>query len=182
MKRKIPVWIIALFAAAPALCLLAPVLALAAPPEIANVIKSDKPYGEGHMNFLFIKAYNARLWTDAPTWSMDAPFAMEITYGMGFNTDDLTGRTIKEMKTVDPAISDADVAKLTPQLNTVYPPVKSGDRLVALYVPGKPVMFSHNGQPTGSIAGDSFTKDFFGIWLSPNSSAPGLRKDLLKLK
>ena len=65
--------------------------ALAAPPEIANVIKSEKPYGEGHMNFLFIKAYNARLWTDAPTWSMDAPFAMEITYGMGFDTDDLTG-------------------------------------------------------------------------------------------
>jgi hypothetical protein len=60
--------------------------------------------------------------------------------------------------------------------------VKSGDRLVALYVPGKPVMFSHNGEPTGSIAGDSFARDFFGIWLSPNTSAPSLRKDLLRLK
>jgi len=175
MDHKIALFALALFVSATA-------PALAAPPEIANVIKSDKPYGEGHMNFLFIKAYNARLWTDAPAWSMDSPFAMEITYGMGFDTDDLVERTIKEMKAVDPAISDAEIARLTPELNKVYPPVKSGDRLVALYVPGKPVMFTHNGTPTGSIAGESFTKDFFGIWLSPNTSAPSLRKDLLKQK
>jgi hypothetical protein len=175
MDRKIPLFAVALFVSAA-------LPAMAAPPEIANVIKSDKPYGEGHMNFLFIKAYNARLWTDATTWSMDAPFAMEITYGMGFDTDDLVGRTFKEMKIVDPGLSDAEVARLTPEFNKVYPPVKSGDRLVALYVPGQPVMFTHNGTPTGSIAGDSFTKDFFGIWLSPNTSAPSLRKALLKLK
>jgi len=174
MDRKIALFALALFVAA--------IPAHAAPPEIATVIKSEKPYGEGHMNFLFIKAYNARLWTDAPSWSIDTPFAMEITYGMGFDTDDLVERTIKEMKTVDPQISDVEVARLTPELNKVYPPVKSGDRLVALYVPGKPVMFSHNGEPTGSIAGENFAKDFFGIWLSPNTSAPSLRKDLLRLK
>ena len=83
---------------------------------------------------------------------------------------------------MDPGLSDSDVAKLTPELDKVYPSVKSGDRLVALYVPGKPVMFSHNGTPTGSIGGEGFAKDFFGIWLSPNTSAPSLRKDLLKLK
>jgi len=174
MDRKFPLFALALFVFA--------LPAFAAPPEIANVIKADKPYGEGHMNFLFINAYNARLWTDAPTWSMDTPFAMEITYGMGFDTEDLTDRTFKEMKTVDPGLSDAEVARLTPELNKVYPPVKKGDRLVALYVPGKPVTFTHNGTPTGSIAGDSFTKDFFGIWLSPNTSAPSLREKLLRLK
>jgi Chalcone isomerase-like len=174
MNRKILLFAI--------LFVLPPASALAAPPEISGVIKSDKPYGEGHMNFLFIKAYNARLWTDAPTWSMDSPCAMEITYGMGFDTGDLVERTIKEMKNVDPGLSDADVAKLTPELSKVYPPVKSGDRLVALYVPGKPIMFSYNGLPTGSIGGDAFAKDFLGIWLSPNTSSPSLRKDLLKLK
>lgn len=177
MDRKILLFALALFATT---AIGTP--ALAAPPEIAGVIKSDKPFGEGHVNFLFIKAYNARLWTDAPAWSMDSPCAMEITYGMGFDTDDLVERTIKEMKNVDPGLSDADVTKLTPELDKVYPPVKSGDRLVALYVPGQPVMFSHNGKPTGSIGGTGFAKDFFGIWLSPNTSAPDLRKDLLKLK
>jgi Chalcone isomerase-like len=175
MARKILLFALALTATAV-------IPAQAAPPEIGDVIRSDKPYGEGHVNFLFIKAYNARLWTDASTWSMDAPCAMEITYGMAFDTDDLVERTIKEMKNVDPGLSAADLAKLTPELDKVYPPVKSGDRLVALYVPGKPVTFSHNGIPTGSIVGDGFARDFFGIWLSPNTSAPSLRRDLLRLK
>jgi hypothetical protein len=177
MDRKIALF--ALFALA--LFAAATLPAWAAPPEIADVIKSEKPYGEGHMNFLFIKAYNARLWTDAPVWSMDAPFAMEITYGMGFDTDDLVERTIKEMKHVDPGLDDAEVARLTPQLNKVYPPVKSGDRLTALYVPGKPLAFSHNGVATGSID-PSYARDFFGLWLLANTSSPGLRKDLLRLK
>ncbi len=164
------------------LALLASLPAFAAPPEIANVIKADKPYGEGHMNFLFINAYNARLWTDALRWTMDQPFAMEITYGLSFDTDDLVERTFKEMKTVDPGLSGAETARLTPELNKVYPPVKKGDRLTALYVPGQPVMFSHNGALTGSIAGDGFARDFFGIWLSPNTSAPSLRDKLLRLK
>ena len=43
-------------------------------------------------------------------------------------------------------------------------------------------MFSHNGEPTGSIAGDSFARDFFGIWLSPNTSAPSFASNLLRLK
>jgi len=72
---------------------LAPLPALAAPPEIADVIHADKPYGEGKIRFLFLNAYNAKLWTDAPTWSMDAPCAMEIQYGMGFDTGDLVKRT-----------------------------------------------------------------------------------------
>src|SRR3954466_4846264 len=125
------------------LLLCTPLPALAAPPEIAGVIKADKAYGEGHMNFLFIKAYNARFWTDGAGWSMEAPCAMEITYGMGFDTSDLVERTIKEMKHVDPELGADEVARLTPQLNKVYPPVKSGDRLMALYVPGKPIAFFH---------------------------------------
>jgi hypothetical protein len=163
------------------LLLCAPLPVLAAPPEIAGVIKADKPYGEGHMNFLFINAYNARFWTDAAGWSLDTPHAMEITYGMGFDTSDLTERTIKEMKNVDPGLSDAEVSKLTPQLNKVYPAVKSGDRLMALYVPGKPVAFFYNGTPTGSID-NTYAKDFFGLWLLPNTSSTSLRAKLLRLK
>jgi hypothetical protein len=34
----------------------------------------------------------------------------------------------------------------------------------------------------GSIADPTFAKDFFGIWLSPNTSDPTLREKLLRLK
>ena len=176
MNRKIA--LVLLLWAAP---LLASKPALAAPAEIAATIKADKPYGEGHKNLLFINVYNARFWTDAAGWSMDAPGAMEITYGMSFDTSDLTERTIKEMKHVDPALGDAEIAKLTPQLNKAYPAVKSGDRLTALYVPGKPIAFFHNGAPTGSID-NVYAKDFFGLWLLPNTSDTSLRAKLLRLK
>ena len=74
-----------------------------------------------------------------------------------------------------------EVARLTPQLDKVYPAVKSGDRLMALYAPGKPITFFHNGTPTGNID-NAYARDFFGLWLLPNTSSPSLRAKLLRLK
>ena len=153
----------------------------AAPPEIAPVIHAQAPYGEGRVRLLFVPVYSASLWTDAAHWSLDAPTAMTIDYDMGFDTGDLVERTLKEMRHVDPALGEAEVAKLTTELDKVYPPVKSGDRITALYRPGQAIAFFHNGAPTGSIDA-SYAGDFFGIWLSPATSDPGLRKKLLKLQ
>jgi hypothetical protein len=154
----------------------------AAPAEIAAAIHSEQPFGVGAVRFLVLTAYRASLWTDAPAWSMTAPFALIIRYGMGFASGELGDRTIAEMKHVDPALSDAETARLRPQLARVFPAVKSGDRITALYVPGKPVVFFKNGVSTGSIRGRAFARDFFGIWLSPNTSDPDLRRDLLKAR
>jgi hypothetical protein len=173
MRPTIPLLLAAL--------LLGPLPALAAPAEIASVIHAEKPYGSGDAGVLFLTAYTATLWTDAPSWSMDAPFALTLQYGMGFDTDDLVSRTIKEMKHVDPGFDTAQEAKLTPELNKAFPPVKSGDRITALHVPGKPVAFYRNGSETGTIDA-AFVKDFFGIWLSPATSDSSLRASLLKLK
>jgi chalcone isomerase-like protein len=173
MRHKIPLLLAAL--------LLAPVPALAAPAEIASVIHAGKPYGSGDAGVLFLTAYTATLWTDASGWSMDAPFALTLQYGMGFDTEDLVSRTLKEMKHVDPGFDAAQEAKLTPQLNKAFPPVKSGDRITALYLPGKPVAFYRNGSETGTIDAD-FAQDFFGIWLSPKTSDTALRAGLLKQK
>lgn len=171
MRHKIPLLLATL--------LFAPLPARAAPAEIASVIHAEKPYGSGDAGVLFLTAYTATLWTDAPDWSMDTPFALTLQYGMGFDTEDLVSRTLKEIKHVDPGFDGT--AKLTPELNTAFPPVKSGDRITALYVPGKPVSFYRNGSATGSIDAD-FAKDFFGIWLSPKTSDTALRAELLKRK
>ena len=60
--------------------------------------------------------------------------------------------------------------------------MKDGDTVTALYQPGQPVKIFHNGAPTGEIADKGFAEPFFGIWLSPESSAPSLRAHLLHLK
>jgi hypothetical protein len=173
MRRTIPLLLATL--------LLAPAPALAAPAEIASVIHSEKPYGAGDAGVLFLTAYTATLWTDAPTWSMEAPFALTLQYGMGFDTEDLVSRTLKEMQHVDPGFDAGQAAKVTPELNKAFPPVKSGDRITALYAPGQPVVFYRNGGETGRIDA-GFAADFFDIWLSPRTADTALRKGLLKLK
>lgn len=157
--------------------------AWAAPPkEIASVIHADAPHGKGTYTALVITAYDAELWTDAAQWSMDAPFALRLRYHMGFSTDDFVSRARSEMHHVDPALTDVQLDDFAKAMIPVFPPVKDGDTITALYQPGKPVTVFHNGAATGSIDAKGFAAPFFGIWLSPNSSAPGLRAALLGAK
>jgi hypothetical protein len=161
--------------------LLAASPALAAPPEIASVIHAATPYGSGKYAVLFITAYDAEVWTDAPQWSMNAPFALTLRYHIGFSSDYLVNRTLREMRGVNPALSDADIARYRKAM-AFFAPASSGDEMTMLYQPGQPVKFYKNGALTGEVSEPGFAQDFFGVWLSPNTSDPDLRKSLLNLK
>ena len=161
--------------------MVAPVPALAAPAEIASVIHAATPYGSGKYAVLFITAYDTELWTDAPGWSMNAPFALTLRYHIGFSSDYLLNRTLREMKGVDPKLSDADIERYRKAM-AFFAPASSGDEMTMLYQPGEPVKFFKNGAPTGEVNEPGFAQDFFGVWLSPNTSEPDLRKSLLNLK
>ena len=154
---------------------------MAAPQEIASVIHAATPYGTGKYAVLFITAYDTELWTDAHPWSMNAPFALTLRYHMGFSSDYLVNRTLREMKGVNPALSDADIARYKKAM-AFFAPASSGDEMTMLYEPGQPVKFFKNGAPTGEVSEPGFAQDFFGVWLSPNTSDPELRKSLLNLK
>jgi hypothetical protein len=163
------------------LMLLMPAPALAAPAEVASVIHAATPYGSGKYSVLFITAYDTELWTDAPQWSMTTPFALTLRYHIGFSSDYLLNRTLREMRGVDPKLSDADIARYKKAM-AFFAPASSGDEMTMLYEPGQPVKFFKNGSPTGEVSEPGFAQDFFGVWLSPNTSEPDLRKSLLNLK
>jgi hypothetical protein len=158
-----------------------PASALAAPAEIASVIHAATPYGSGKYAVLFITAYDTELWTDAPHWSMDTPFALTLRYHIGFSSSYLVNRSLREMKGVNPALSDADIARYRKAM-AFFAPASSGDEMTMLYQPGQPVRFFKNGAPTGEVNEPGFAQDFFGVWLSPATSEPDLRKSLLNLK
>jgi len=155
--------------------------ALAAPQEVSSVIHAGQPYGTGKYAVLFITAYDTELWTDAAQWSMNAPFALTLRYHIGFSSRYLINRTLREMKGVDPALTDADIARYRKAM-AFFAPASSGDEMTMLYQPGQPVRFFKNGAPTGEVSEPGFAQDFFGVWLSPNTSDPDLRKSLLNLK
>lgn len=155
--------------------------AFAAPVEIASVIHATEPYGGGKYAVLFITAYDAELWTDAPHWSMNAPFALTLRYHIGFSADYLVSRTLREMKHADPALSDAVLDRYKKAM-AFFQPASPGDEMTMLYQPGEPVRFFKNGLATGEISEPGFAQDFFGVWLSPATSDPDLRKALLNRK
>lgn len=163
--------------------LLTAVLAAASvrPGEIDGAIAADKPYGTASLTWFFLTAYEASLWTDAPRWSMDRPFALSLTYKLSFTRDELVERTLEEMKKVSPSLTRDVLARHGAALNSVYPDVKSGDRVTALHMPGEGVRFFHNGRLTGEVDDPSFAEPFFGIWLSPRTSEPKMRAALLGL-
>jgi hypothetical protein len=150
-----------------------------APSEVRTQIKSTTPYGEGELRFLMLHAYTASLWTDAASWSYDAPFALSITYHMDFGRDELVARTLKEMDG-QAALSDAERTRYETQLMQSFVDVKDGDRITATYAPSGMIRFYHNGRVTGTLKETAFARRFFDIWLSDKTSEPSLRKKLLK--
>jgi hypothetical protein len=60
----------------------------------------------------------------------------------------------------------------------LLPDVKPGDRLTGLYRPGG-VRVSTTAKPLGDVRDEEFARLFFGIWLSPHTSEPALRRQLL---
>jgi hypothetical protein len=156
----------------------APALAAEKPPEIASVIHASQPYGEGTYSWMMIKAYDAILWTDAETWSMQSPFALVLHYRMHFTSKQLADRSIDEMRHIQP-LSDAEAADYRAQLTRLFPDVKDGDAITALYIPHQGAQMFYNGKATGRITDDAFAQRFLNIWLSEKTSAPDLRKQLV---
>jgi hypothetical protein len=150
-------------------------------PEIKDTLKAEAPYGKGDLRWLWMKAYDASLWTDTKPWSMSAPFALSLTYDMEFASEELADRSIDEMRRVS-SLSKTQLETLRSILRRVFPNVKSGDRITALYLPGKSVRFFYNGAPKGKVTEPYFPEAFFGIWLSEKTSEPGLRRALLALE
>jgi hypothetical protein len=64
-------------------------------------------------------------------------------------------------------------------MQAAFPDVKAGDRISGSFEPEAAAQFFVNGQPRRRIADASFARLFFGIWLSPQTSEPGLRQQLL---
>lgn len=158
------------------------IAANARPAELSGVVQSREPFGRASLTWLFLKAYDVSLWTDAAAWSFKETFALSIDYNMSFSTEELVERTVEEMRRVAPGLSAADQSRVAVELARLFPSVKSGDRITALHLPGRPVQFFHNGKGTGQLEDPKFAEPFFNIWLSPRTAEPSIRKKLLRLE
>jgi len=137
--------------------------------------------GQGVLRFLGFEIYRARLWVqpgfDAENYSAQ-PLALELTYHRDFTADAIARRSIEEMRRVD-RFTPQQAARWQQALQAALPDVKSGDRLLGIHQPGVGAVFKMAGRVVGEVPDAEFSRLFFGIWLSPQTSEPGLRQELL---
>jgi hypothetical protein len=61
-----------------------------------------------------------------------------------------------------------------------FPDVQQGERITGVNLPQQGVRFYVNGQAKADVNDPAFGERFFGIWLAPWTSEPGMRSELLQ--
>jgi hypothetical protein len=150
---------------------------------VSAYLSDARSTGSARLKVFGFQIYDARLWSEAdfqPTTYDESRFALEITYLRSFDNNAVADRSIKEMRKLA-KLSEAQQAQWLAQMSAIFPDIAKGDRLVGIHQPGVGAVFSFNGKPVGEIKDPEFARLFFGIWLSPQTSAPELRRELLGL-
>jgi hypothetical protein len=156
----------------------------ASPSLPASVNGLDKPLvfrAQSRYSFLGFEVYDASLWTPTdfnPALSENQALALELHYLRNFSGQDIAKRSMQEMRKLA-AVTPAQEQQWMKEMRRVFPNVRQGDRLLGVHRAGQSAAFWHNGKPVGDIADAAFARLFFGIWLSPKTSAPALRQALI---
>lgn len=151
------------------------------PQEVVRIVPDATLGGNSRLTYLGFKVYDASLWV-APAFSVTDferhAFALELSYLRNFTGASIAQRSVVEMRRQE-GVSEADLARWKQKMLGVFPNVRKGDRLTGLHRPGTGAIFLLNGQPLATIADEEFSRRFFGIWLSEQTSDTRLRKALV---
>ena len=153
----------------------------ASAPAVTMPLSSARMAGQGVLRFLGFEIYRARLWVqpgfDADNYSAH-PLALELTYQREFTAAAIASRSIEEMRRVG-RFTPQQATRWQQALQAALPDVKPGDRLLGIHQPGAGAVFRMAGRVVGEVPDAEFSRLFFGIWLSPQTSEPGLRQQLI---
>jgi hypothetical protein len=152
-----------------------------APAWLYTDVPGAKVVGQGRLTFFGLKVYDARLWAAPgfdPARFEQQPLALSLGYLRGLKGPLIAERSLKEMRPL-PGFDASREAAWLARMTELFPDVSNGDTLVGVNLPGLGARFVLNGQVRGQVDDPLFARLFFGIWLSPQTSEPALRKALL---
>lgn len=161
--------------------LLRPAVAATVPSELANPWPSARLLGRGELRYFGLRIYEARLWAPAPFGAEDwvrQPFALELQYARAFDAAAIARRSLDEMRRQGP-IAPAQAERWLATLQATFPDVRDGDRVTGVHTPASAARFHFNGRFVGEWTDAELARQFFGIWLAPQTSEPALREALL---
>ena len=153
------------------------------PQEVAGLLPGARLVGQGRLRWFGLTVYDARLWSPASAGEdlLLQPFGLELEYARAFTGEKIAERSIAEMARIGTFAPDR-ARQWLDTMKRLFPDVGPGDRITGVQRNGEEALFFHNGAPRGALSDGEFTRLFFGIWLSPRTSAPQLREQLLGLR
>lgn len=151
------------------------------PQEVLQHLEQPRLQGSGKLRYFGLHVYDARLWV-GPEFRADAyersALALELEYARTLYGRQIAERSVVEMKNLA-AVDETSAGAWLDALARIIPDVKAGDRITGVALPGDSTRFFLNGRAIGQLRDAQFTRLFFGIWLSPRTSEPGLRSSLI---
>ena len=145
---------------------------------INQYIPNKQKVGEGRLSIAFWDIYDAVLYAPNGKYNPEAPYALSIRYFREIDGADIAERSIYEMKKQG-ASDEKLLHSWYHQMLEIFPDVKDGTELTALFTSKKTTKFYHNGKLIGVVKDPLFGKHFSDIWLSEKTSEPELRLKLL---
>jgi hypothetical protein len=155
--------------------------AAAPPAEVGSALPGAKLQGRGRLRFLGLHVYDALLWTVARAPDGDAQngaLALELRYARTLRGPLIAERSIEEMRRIG-EFAESEAQRWLEAMKRLFPDVNAGDRITGVHRPGEAALFFVNGRPVGEVRDARFAQLFFGVWLSPRTSEPALRSQLL---
>jgi|TARA_B110000503_G_scaffold134449_1_gene213477 hypothetical protein len=144
--------------------------------------------GEGVFSWSVFRFYRARLMSASGQFDPKLPYRLEITYLRRLSGSQISQVTGAEMKRLAQAgvascvkIPSTTIDTWVKKLEQFLPDVSLSDQLVGVFQPAQGVWFFDAEHALGHIAEPSFVQAFTAIWLDPQTRAPKLRGDLLKI-
>ncbi|MGL5453146.1 MAG: chalcone isomerase family protein [Aeromonas sp.] len=158
--------------------MIAPPMMAVTPAASAAPWQQLRPVGQGEMNWLWFKLYDATLYSKSGRYvAGEYPLALTLTYARSIAKDDLLRATDEELARIGGS-SLAQRARWRAALSAFWPDVTPGDRLT-FYVDSRGAgHFWWHNRPLGSLNDPQFCAAFLGIWLADNSRDPALTRRL----
>ena len=160
----------------------APAHANAPDMSLSAAVQNKQVVGSARLRVWGFDVYDMRL-KAGPSFDTarfaDGPLALELSYLRNLKGADIAERSLDEMRrleTIEPAQAEVWLVAM----RNLFPDVKKGDRLAGVHQPGRGASFYLNDRLLGEVADPRFSRLFFGIWLSPNTSQPAMRATLLQ--
>ena len=154
------------------------------PAEVVAEVPGARLLGSGTLRFMGLRIYDGRLWVGAAVPGNDwqtTPLALELQYQRDLKGELIAERSLKEMRRQG-EIDEITAERWLGNMKKFFPDVQAGDRITGVNLPGVGARFFFNGQLRGELREVDFARYFFGIWLSPRTSEPQMREQLLGRK